>query len=226
MKFLKKILSIVSAMMHLPLANAGSMGSMYDLDNHPHAFYLAGSLGVVNLQDKLSITYNPESHQLSSSGILGGAYLGYDYAYTSQYHFAIEGFFDGLGVNSGLGHPDTSLKINQRYFVGVRLLPQYLFSSGMMAHWIFGYANGHFNLYDNGVYGYTNLGFNRNAFQTGFGFSTPINTNFHLRLDTYYNIYVGESNSALSTNPPNIQTYTNSFSNLIGEFSLVYRFNG
>ncbi|NBX84873.1 MAG: hypothetical protein EBQ95_04595 [Gammaproteobacteria bacterium] len=206
------------------IATAGSIGPIQNSILLKDGFYLAGSLGVMNLQDRFNHSYNPEAHQLSSTGILGGGYGGYDYGMTDKFRIAIEGFIDAVGVTTSISHPPYSLNASQKYQAGGRILPEYIFSKNIVGHWIFGYVNGRFNFMDNGVYGYANSGFNKNGFQTGLGFTTILQDNILVRLDGFYNIFSSQTTVGPSTSPPAYQTYQNAFGNLIGEISLIYKF--
>lgn len=133
---------------------------------------------------------------------------------------------DATGLNTSLSHAPNTYQMNQRYNVGVRVLPEYVFTPYTSGHWIFGYANGRFHINDNGVYGLINTEYNRSGFQTGAGFTTVLRDNLLLRMDGLYNIYSSNISQGigLATSGQASQFYTNKFSQLAGEFSLIYKF--
>lgn len=224
LKSSKQFLSLTTLFLSSSWVFAGTMGPVQNTILTQDGAYLAGSIGVMNLQDRFNHSYNPEAHQLSSTGILGGGYGGYDYGITDKFRIAVEGFIDAVGANSGISHPPHSMNVSQKYQAGGRLLPEYVFSQDIVGHWIFGYVNGRFDFTDNGVYGNANSNFNTSGFQTGLGFTTIVKNNILVRLDGFYNIFSGQTTTAPSTNPTNFETYQNTFGNLVGEVSLIYKF--
>lgn len=220
-KSIKQYLYLLSTLISIPMAHAGTMGDVEESVLTQNGFYLAGSLGIINLQARESHSYQPEAHQLSATGILGGGYGGYDFGIHQNFRLALEGFIDAVGVTTGLTKPSGSVNMSQSYQAGGRILPEYVFSQNLVGHWILGYANGRFNSQDNGAYAIYNTHFNLNGFQTGLGFTSMIKNNFLIRLDAFYNIYSGQSFIPDSVPQNEIK---NGFGNLIGEMSMIYKF--
>lgn len=191
-----------------------------------NGFYLGADVGVANFMDKEAHIVNPESHKLGAPGAIGGGYVGYDYGINCITRIAIEGFVDATGLQTSIKHSSDSYRMNQRYNVGIRLLPTYLFTPCTMGHLVVGYANGQFQIKDNGVYGLINKTYHKNGFQLGAGFTTALPNNFFLRLDALYNSY--RSNTDKGKGLPGAskpyQIYKNRFSQLAGELSLYYKF--
>lgn len=206
-----------------PLTQAGTVGddtlsSLYD-----NGFYIAGNLGLENLLDNESHTLYPEKHELGALGILGGGFIGYDYAFGAQATLALEFFADAIGAQTSIGHTPSRYTMNEQYDLGFRLLPKYRFNEDATAHLILGYVNGHFSIADNGVYGVVASNFNSSGFQTGFGFTTTLTTHLMTRLDMLYNLYASNSSAGSYITPPARQTYQNQFNTLIGQLSLVFK---
>jgi opacity protein-like surface antigen len=188
-------------------------------------FYLGLDIGVASLTNKESHSVIPESHQLSSSGAVGGGIVGYDYGLVRQYRIAAEIFGDATWLQTQIKHGGNTYKMDQVANMGLRVLPEYVFSPSTMGHLIIGYAVGHFQIKDNGVYGFINQSYNANALQLGAGFSVAANNNIFVRLDGFYNMYASRTYSGLGlSGPGSTQIYTNRFNQLTGEVSLCYKF--
>ncbi len=190
-----------------------------------NGFYLAGEIGTASLVDKESHSLLPETHQLGSSGIIGGGYLGYEYGISDYCGLSLEFFADATGFNAAITHEPFTYHHNQSHDIGVRVLPEYAFTPETTGHIILGYSNGQFNISDNGVYGYIDNSFTTNGFQTGLGFTTLLRDNFSLRFDAIYDIYASETRSGAGLTAGTTQLYTNAFSTLAGELSLIYKFS-
>ncbi len=220
----KKSTVLISAfLLTSSLANAGSMGNE-QFFNH-NGFYVAGEIGAAGLVDKESHSASPESHQLGALGIIGGGYIGYDYFINNKYDLALEFFADATGLNAAIAHEPSTYQRNQSYDIGVRALPGYAFTPSTSGHVILGYTNAAFNISDNGDYGYINTSYNVNGFQTGLGLTTLLKDNFSLRLDAIYDIYASKTKAGAGLTAGTIQLYTNVFSTLAGELSLIYKFS-
>lgn len=190
-----------------------------------NGFYLGVDVGAANLMDKESHSVNAESHQLGDVGVVGGGFFGYDHCLTQKTRIAIEGFIDALGSQTSIQHAGNTYKMNQQYNAGVRLLPAYLFTPYTLGHLILGYANGRFQIKDNGVYGLVNTRYNKSGFQTGLGLATALPHNFLIRLDALYTLYGSNTNRGTGLpGAPASQFYTNRFSQLAGELALYYKF--
>lgn len=212
------------------LAFAGSMSSSIEpattsrlLENN---FYVGGDIGVANLQNNESHVVNPESHQLGAVSIVGGGFVGYDYAISERALLGIEGFIDANALHMSIAHNNFSYKMDSTYNGGIRLLPSYALTPNTLSHLIVGYSNGHFNIHDNGVYGTVNTSFNKSGFQTGLGFTTTLPPYLLLRVDALYTTYGHQETTGqgLSGSGNAYQYYTNQFSTLAGELSLIYKF--
>ena len=191
-----------------------------------NGFYLAADIGAADFMTKESHSVNPESHQLGSMGIIGGGYVGYDFDVSNRFRLAMEGFGDATGLNTNLKHSANIYQMSQNYNLGIRLLPEYVFTPNIVGHIILGYANGNFSIKDNGVYGYINTSYNLSGFQTGIGFTTTLKNNLFVRLDALYDIYSSSTSRGLGLEGSGepFQYYTNTFSQLAGELSLIYKF--
>lgn len=223
MNTFKQSLCLFTSIFVVSYAFAGDMGpKINESILTQNGAYLSGSLGIINMQLKDSRSYLPETHQLSSTGILGGGYGGYDFGLTQHFRVAIEGFMDAVGVSNSIIDSNGSVKNSQRYQAGGRILPQYVFSPDVTGHWILGYVNGRFLSEGTGDYGNYSQDYNLNGFQTGLGFTTIVKKNIFVRLDAYYNLYSGTS--FLSDNTPS-SLITKGPGNLIGELSLIYKFS-
>lgn len=219
---LKPVISIL--LLISSLSFAGTMGHNYVPMIH-NGFYIAGEIGTAGLVDKESHRSLPETHQLGAIGVIGGGYVGYEYSFNNTWGLALEFFADATGLNAAITHTPSTYHHHQSYDLGVRVLPEYTFTPATTGHVILGYTNGKFHIADNGVYGYINTGYNKSGFQTGLGFSTALNDNFLIRVDAIYDIYASQTNVGLGLTTGTIQLYTNTFSTLAGELSLIYKFN-
>lgn len=217
-------IALIGALLTSSLTYAGTMGNEALLMNH-NGFYIAGDIGVAALADKESHDSSPESHQLGALGIIGGGYIGYDYFINHQYDVALEFFADATGLNAAITHDPNTYQRSQSYDIGVRLLPGYAFTPTTSGHVILGYTNAAFNVSDNGVYGYLDANYNVNGFQTGLGFTTQLKDNFSVRLDAIYDIYSSKTKAGAGLTAGTVQLYSNVFSTLAGEFSLIYKFS-
>lgn len=207
-----------------PLTQAGTLGDDNLSPIYDNGFYIAGNIGLENLFDNESHTLYPEKHELGSLGILGGGFIGYDYAFGAQTTLALEFFADAIGAQTSIGHTPSRYTMNQQYDIGLRLLPKYRFNEDATAHLILGYVNGHFSIADNGVYGIMSSNFNNSGFQTGFGLTTTLTTHLMTRLDMIYNLYASNTSVGNYITPPARQTYQNQFNTLVGQFSAVIKF--
>ena len=214
-------LSIFS--LNFSVALAGSMGNN-GISMIQNGFYVAGDMGAAGLGIKESHFIEPESHQLGTVGLIGGGYAGYEYGF-NNYGVALEFFADGTGLNAAVTHSPYTYHHHQSYDLGVRVLPEYAFTPMTTGHVILGYTNGRFNISDNGVYGYINTSYNKSGFQTGLGFTTALRNNVSFRLDAIYDIYGSQTNAGAGLTSGTTQLYTNTFSTLAGEASLIYKFN-
>lgn len=206
------------------LSSAGTMGNE-DARIIQNGFYVAGEIGVANLGDKESHSLPSETHQLGAFGVIGGGYLGYEYAINDHCGLGLEFFADATGLNAAITHDPSTYQLNQSYDIGVRFVPEYAFTPATAGHIILGYTNGKFNISDNGVYGYIDTSYNTSGFQTGLGYTTRLHNNISLRLDLIYDIYASETSSGTGLIAGTTQLYTNTFSTLAGELSLIYKFS-
>jgi hypothetical protein len=203
---------------------AGTIGGYDDvMPSNTNGLYIAGNLGLQNLFDNESHTLYPEQHQLSALGIIGGGFIGYDYSLGRNTAVAFEFFSDATGTNTSISHPPSTYSMNQRYDIGLRLLPEYSMSDSTVAHVFLGYVNGNFSIVDNGVYGTISTIFNSSGLQTGIGFTTAVTEHIMTRVDMIYNLYLSDSNKGVFLVPPARQTYNNQFNALIGQFALLYK---
>lgn len=201
---------------------AGAMGNLGEIISQ-RSLYVGGTIGAGDFINKEMHTVSPETHQLGTINFMGGAFVGYDYPWASWFHTALEAFGDGTGFNLTISHPPYAYTMQQRYDVGVRVLPAYYFNPQFSTHALLGYVSGGFKIHDNGTYGFINQYYNQSGFQTGLGFTNNLSSNFLVRLDGIYNIF-GRQNSIGRTSSGQYQTYSNSFSSFIGAASLIYQF--
>jgi opacity protein-like surface antigen len=187
-----------------------------------NGFYIGADVGAADFMDKESHTVTPESHQLGSIGAVGGIFIGYDYGLNNKVRLAVEGFADATDLNTSLQHASNTYKMDQDYNLGLRLLPEYVFTPFTVGHVILGYANGRFHINDNGVYGLINTSYNQSGFQTGLGVTTALKNNIFIRLDALYDTYPSKTNQGVGLTSPT-QSYSNRFSQLAGEFSVIYK---
>ncbi len=199
----------------------GEMASSLITQN---GFYVGGDMGAADFMDKESHSVNPESHQLGAVGAVGGGVIGYDYGINNNYRVAIEGFIDANNLNANIKHAPSTYKMSQQYNIGVRLLPEYVFTPYTVGHFIVGYANGRFTINDNGVYGFINTSYNQSGFQTGAGLTTVLIKNIFVRLDALYTSFPSSTKQGVGLSTPT-QNYTNRFSQLAGEFAVIYKFD-
>jgi opacity protein-like surface antigen len=205
-------------------AYAGTMGASEDSSMIQNGFYIAGNVGLGNLFNHESHSFNSETHQLGASGILGGGFIGYDYWLTQRASIGLEFFADATALNTSVSHPPNTYAMNQSYDLGVRILPELMLSDALNAHVFLGYVNGNFIISDNGVYGTVSDNFNVNGFQTGAGLTTALTQNLLVRLDGLYNIYATETTPGHALVPGIQQKYSNAFNVLIAELSVLYKF--
>lgn len=188
-----------------------------------NGFYVAGDIGAADFMTKESHSVTPESHQLGSVGGVGGIFAGYDYGINCAIRLAVEGFADVTDLNTNLQHSPNTYEMRQYYNIGLRLLPEYVFTPFTVGHFIVGYTNGRFNINDNGVYGLVNSTYNLSGIQTGLGFTTALQNNIFIRLDGLYDSYPSHTSQGVGLSTPT-QMYTNRFSQLGGELSVIYKF--
>lgn len=205
---------------------AGTMGA--DQMSNPYdGLYLGANVGVANLLDDASWLINPEDHDLGTIGIIGGGFIGYDYSITDQVKIGLELFANANGLNTSIRHyiTETAYTVHSRYNGGLRLLPGYQCSPDTVLHLILGYSNAQFEIKDN-LYGYLDKTYNKSGFQSGLGLTSSLIGGLSIRLDALYTTYAGQSSTGLSlVNGSLYQYYTNDFSTLEGDLSLVYKFN-
>lgn len=219
---LRTMISIL--LLSASVAFSGTMGSG-PVDWIHNGFYIAGDIGPAGFADKEYHSSSPESHQLGSVGIIGGGYVGYNYGINSVWGLALELFADATGFNAAITHQPNTYHHSQDYDLGVRVLPEYAFTPATTGHLILGYTNGRFHISDNGVYGYIDTGYNKSGFQGGLGFTTAMTDHVFVRLDAIYDIYASQTNTGLGLSAGTWQFYTNTYSTLAGEFSLIYQFS-
>jgi outer membrane immunogenic protein len=220
-----KIIIIAALVLGAQISVAGSMGEIESSLITQPGFYIAGDIGASNLINNESHTVNAETHQLGAVGLVGGGFIGYDFRVLENVMLGLEAFADANALNMDIQHFNNSYKMNSTYNLGVRVLPSYVFTPFTLGHVILGYTNDHFNIRDNGVYGYINSSFNQSGFQGGLGFTTTARKNVFVRLDGIYSIYASKSSTGLGlTTATPYQYYNNQFSTLMGELSLIYKF--
>ena len=206
---------------------AGTMGA----ESVPYdGLYVGGNIGISNIANSTSTTYPLAAHHMSSSGLIGGGLVGYDYSVNEKIKFGLEGFGNATGVNTSalqLYAPSASYRVGQGYNAGFRVLPGYQLPSGeTVAHLLLGYTNAGFNVKDNGDYGYINKNLNQSGFQAGLGMKTRFTKNLSIRADALYSIYANASNTGISNLAPyGAQIYNNNLSTLEGDLTLLYKFN-
>lgn len=189
-----------------------------------HGFYVGGDIGLANFMNKESHSVNPESHQLSSTGLMKGIFIGYDYPMVARTRISFEVFADTMNFQNKIVHGSNTYKMNQYYNLGLRLLPGYIFTPYTVGHLIFGAANARFKINDNGVYGLIKTSYNKTGFQTGLGLTTALINNFFIRINGLYDIYPSSKNQGVSlSGAGSYQRYKNQFSQLGGELSLYYK---
>jgi hypothetical protein len=209
----------------LPSLYAGSMGYVndYPLDNH---IYLGGNLGIAGLLDKDSQVYTPAAHHQSAVGVLGGGFLGFEYAWNEQFRLSIECFGNATGLSATATQnyvTRAQYTAAMSYNVGARLLPGMMLTQNTQGYVTLGYASGHFSADDNGNYGYVNDSFSLNGIQSGIGMKTIIYQALSLRLDALYTYY-GSHHSYGYTAVGRPQVYENTLATLETNLALVYTF--
>lgn len=222
---LKKLSFILSALI-TSIAHSGSMGMNTGFDDYT-GFYLGADIGIADLIDSQSTMYPPLSHQLSATGIVGGGLVGYDYTVYDRFKIGLEGFMNanGLNISSTSIQNNVAYHVSASYNAGVRILPGVELYPNIIGHALLGYANAKFTIKDTGDYGYIDQMFNKSGFQCGLGVKTMLTNALALRADALYTYYgsitaVGGSNSPVYL----YQTYTNQFSTIEGDLTLVYKF--
>ena len=221
-----KKISIALLIASTSTALAGAMGPD-NMSNPYDGFYLGATVGASNLLDDASWLIQPENHDLGAIGIIGGGFFGYDYSLTERAKLGVEGFVNASGLNASIQHyyTETSYSINSRYNAGIRILPGFQFAPETVWHLILGYSNAQFEINDN-AYGYLNKTYNKSGFQSGLGLTSSVIGGLSVRLDTMYTIYAAQSSTGFSkVSGSGFQYYTNDFSTLEGDLSLVYKFN-
>lgn len=192
-------------------------------------FYVGANLGLASLTDKES-TNNPinDTHYLSSTGLLGGALVGYDFTLRDQFKLGLEAFANvaDLSIADNQNYaPITSYTVNMRDNYGIRLLPGFALTPGTVGHLIVGYSYGKFSINDNGNYGIVGTQFNKSGIQFGAGVTTALFKNISVRFDVLYTDYASQStNGVTTTTPPGIQSYQNNLAVLEGNLALIYKF--
>jgi opacity protein-like surface antigen len=189
----------------------------------PNSFYIGGDIGAANFMNKESHSVQSESHQLGSMGAFGGIFVGYDFGVMRAIRVAIEAFADTTDLETSLKHSANTYKMEQDYNLGLRILPEYVFTPFTIGHLIFGYVNGRFHINDDGVYGFINKSYNRSGFQAGLGMTTVFTNAISIRLDALYDGYSSSTNQGVGLST-STQLYTNKFSQLAGELSVIYKF--
>ncbi len=208
---------------------AGVMGGDGLSGFNPYdGFYIGADIGVSNLLDKESTLILPAQYRLGQVGLVGGGFIGYDFSLSDRIKFGVEGF--GNANNLNLSAQQYSLNseftVSTKYNAGIRVLPGIEFNPGSVFHVVVGYSNTTFDIKDNGAFGYMDTSVNKNGFQTGIGLTSPIIQNLVLRFDGLYTTYMSQSNRGVTiSNPNQYQYYTNDFSTLEGDLSLLYKFN-
>ncbi len=204
---------------------AGMMNDA-DISTSFNGFYAGASLGISNLLDKEQQIVNTETHQLGNLGILGGGFVGYNYYLSEHVSIDIEGFGNATGLNAAITHStngSTTYQTSTHYNAGVRLLPGYQCSQRLQGHVIIGYANANVQIQDNGTYGYINTSTNKNGFQAGLGWTTPLTSYVLARLDMLWTTYGPLTSVGTGLTTPT-QTYTNNYATFDGALSLIYKF--
>lgn len=207
-------------------AFAGAMGDAGTVNPYD-GLYLGANVGVSNILDNASWLINPEEHDLGSLGIVGGGFIGYDYSVTDRAKIGVEGFANAAGLNASIRHyfTGTSYSVNSRYNAGIRILPGYQFTPDTVWHLILGYSNAQFNIKDD-QYGLLNKSYNKSGFQSGLGLTSALAGGLSIRLDAMYTTYASQSSTGSSNvSSSQFQYYTNDFSTLEGDLSLIYKFN-
>ncbi len=204
-----------------PVLCAGTLGdSGY---NDTNGVYLGAAIGVADLIDSQSSP--PTTHQFSATGISGGGLVGYDSSWYGLVRLGLEGFINANGLKVSASTPNNAYTVTQSYATGVRLLPGYELTSGIVGHVLLGYVNAKFSIQDNGDYGYINQSVNQSGFQSGLGMTVALSTQISLRTDLSYTTYGTLASIGGSNNPSVIyQSYSNRLSNIEGDLTLVYQF--
>lgn len=229
-----KNISLLLLMVNASSAFSGTMGTE-SISTSLHGVYIGGTIGASDLQNKTTHYISPEIHHLGGIGIIGGGFLGYDFSFTPKIKMGLEGFANATGLNTAIQHYDQTTRIqtnseemNSRYNLGVRILPGYQFTPDTDGHIIIGYSNAKFKHLDNGTYGFLDTDFNKNGFQGGLGCKSNLSyQHVSLRLDMLYTRYSKQNSTGtgLAGSGSAYQYYTDIFSTLEADLSLIYQFS-
>ncbi len=205
----------------------GTMGPIESKSSYD-GFYFGGDIGASDLMVRETTLVPQATHTLGSLGVVGGGLVGYDYSISNYIKLGLEGFINAAGLNVAAEQnygARPSYRARMRYDAGFRLLPGYEFSPGTVGHVLIAYANGRFNIRDNGNYGFISNSFNRSGIQGGLGLKTMLSKRLALRGDVLYSYYGSSTSYGLtSTTPQVVQTYQNRFATFEGDLTLVYKF--
>lgn len=212
----------------LSLASNAFCGVMGEYNTYD-GFYVGGDIGISDFNTSITTFYPSSTHHLASTGIVGGALVGYDYTVPTldRFKIGIEFLANAAGLNvKSSTNSNNNMTGNSRYNLAPRVLPGFLFYDKVVGHVIIGYTNGNFNLDDTGVNGFVNKTANLSGFQIGLGMKTELVQDFTLRLDAVYSIYQSLSaTGGTNNNLYSFQKYTLEPSTLEGNLILIYKFN-
>jgi opacity protein-like surface antigen len=191
-------------------------------------FYFGVSFGVSDLMLRESTTISDSVLNLSSTGVVGGGLVGYDYTLYNRFKLGLEGFVYGKGLNVSADRKygtNPSYRAKSPYNAGFRILPGYELAPKTVGYALIGYSNGHFSISDNGFNGFIDEKFNKSGVQSGLGLKAAISKCFSLRGEVLYTAYSSQTSNGLSSTIPQVsQIYRNRFSTLEGDLTLVYKF--
>lgn len=212
----------------LSLASNAYCGAMGDYSFYD-GIYVGADIGVSDLNNAVTTYYPSSSQHLASTGLVGGALIGYDFTVPTldRFKIGIEFLANAAALNASTRtNGQIGFTTQSRYNLAPRILPGFLFYDKVVGHLILGYTNANFTYQDTGHHGYLNKSTNQSGFQAGLGMKAELIQDFTLRADAVYSTYQSYSiNGGTNNNLYSYQRYTNDPSTLEGNLILIYKFN-
>ena len=245
----KKLFSMLLILMFGKSCFAGAMGAGEKQADPYNGVYVGADIGLVALFQGVSVSLNEtapgpfigsSTTPLGHFGIIGGGIIGYDYSLPQKIKLGIEGYVNGINVTipqslqSTVPSDSGSTTTQQNYAWGVRALPGYELSPGVVAHLILGYSNAQFFINSpppatglSVLQPIVNESFTCNGFQSGIGLTSIVYRNFSLRIDGLFTTYGAHSSPSYAFNNGAL-VYTGTFKSVLntfeGDLTLSYKF--